>query len=181
MQEEKIQAAARIHFEVNRQCPSCSTQFRYASIFGTHKCNASVEGRKEIKQAYDEMLKEVKRRLGFSRAEKECDVEVPGLLLSDPGSERVNHNQNSIPISMGQGVASSQLALEPASATHFEEFTDHGLPQPGNAQLYDLFGDVLHSSHDDQLSGYQSLWDELDPTTSLLLANMDPVVPGLGP
>lgn len=168
-------------FEVNRQCPSCSTQFRYASTFGTHKCNASGEGRKEIKQAYDEMLKEVKRRLGFSRAEKECDVEVPGLLLSDPGSERVNHNQNSIPISMGQGVASSQLALETASATHFEEFTGHGPPQPGNAQLCDLFGDVLHSSHDDQLSGYQSLWDELDPTTSLLSANMGPVVPGLGP
>lgn len=64
-------------FEVNRQCPCCSAQFRYASIFGTHKCNASVEGRKEIKQAYDEMLKEIKRQLAFSRVEKECDLVLP--------------------------------------------------------------------------------------------------------
>lgn len=168
-------------FEVNRQCPSCSTQFRYASIFGTHKCNASGEGRKEIKQAYDEMLKEVKRRLGFSRVEKKCGLEVPGLLPPDPGSEGVNHHQTSIPIVMGHGVASSQFALETVSATDIEEFAGHGLIQPGNTQLYDIFGDILHSSHDDQLSGYQSLWDDLDSTTSLLLANMDPVVPGSGP
>lgn len=162
-------------FEVNRQCPSCSAQFRYASIFGTHKCIGSVEGRKEIKQAYDDMLKEVKRRLGFSRVEKECDVEVPRLLPSDPAGERVNQTS----IHMGQGVASSQFSLETVSAAHFEEFTGHGPPQPGNTQLYDLFGDVLHSSHDDRLSGYQSLWDELDSTNSLLSANMDPAVPGL--
>lgn len=94
-----------------------------------------------------------------------------------PASEKVNQTS----IDMGQGVASSQSSLETVSATHFEEFASHGPPQPDNTQLYNLFGDVLYSSYDDQLSGYQSLWDALDSTNSLLLANMDPAVSGLGP
>lgn len=158
--------------EVNRRCPSCSARFQYASTFGTHKCDASAEKRKEIKQAYDEMLTEVKVQLGLSRIEYEGEQEVPGL-APEPGSGAINHQRTSMADAIGPGNHTSQTGLETEPlATHLEGIAGYGHIQPASTQLYDLFGDTLHSNHYNQLSGYQSLWNGPDSTSSLVIDNM---------